>query len=140
MDEFDELLSRVIDKTMRYCLGEENADVVYNHLEGRGVKREEIPMKLEEFSIGLRDLMGNGPNQILGFAPILEETILEALCVQVEISFDKTDSAWFPNRVRKLKEVYNRKRIENQTALGNSSPEPGLSSTHLSMQRIGGES
>lgn len=139
MDEFDGLLLRVIDKTLRYCLGEENADIVYNHLEDIGVKREEIPMKLEKFSIGLRNLMGNSPNQILGFAPIMEETILEALCVQMKIVFDKTDSASFPKRVKELREVYNRKRVENLTAIGISSCEHDASYTQLSIQRMGGE-
>jgi hypothetical protein len=139
LNEFDELLLRVIDKTLRYCLGEANADIVYNYLKQTGVQREEIPMKLEEFSMGLRDLMGNSQGQILGFAPILEETILEALCVEMRIRFDKTNSASFQNRVRELREVYRRKGIENQT-VRISSLERDVSSTELSIERSGGES
>jgi hypothetical protein len=119
-------------------LGEANADIVYNYFKQRGVQREEISMKLEEFSIGLRDLMGNSPSQILGFAPILEETILEALCIEMRIGFEKTNSASFPNRVRELREVYKRKEIENQAARINSL-ERHVSSTQISIERQGGE-
>jgi hypothetical protein len=139
LNGFDELLLRVIDKTLQYCLGEANADIVYNYLKQTGVQREEIPMKLEEFSIGLRYLMGNSQGQILGFAPILEETILEALCFEMRIRFDKTNSPSFPNQVSELRKVYKRKEIENKT-VRISSLERDVSCTELSIEKSGGES
>ncbi|MEM4713107.1 MAG: hypothetical protein QXQ61_00995, partial [Candidatus Bathyarchaeia archaeon] len=54
-------------------LGESGREAVYFHLQNLyGVKKEEIPVKLEEFADGLRKIFGLG-------AAVIEKAIIESL-------------------------------------------------------------
>ena len=106
MDEFDEILVKVIDETVRYCLGEVNALILFGYLAKKSCSLEEAPEKLEVFSEELRNLLGFGRRQIYGAASILEETIAQALCLKLKVSYDEKGPVVFADYVRKLKEVY----------------------------------
>jgi len=54
-------------------------------------------------------LLGDGRGQILGSAPILEETILKLLCFQTGNKYDSNKRGRFADYVRELKEIYNKK-------------------------------
>jgi len=106
LEEFDELLLRVIDKTIRYVFGDINAGIIYDYLGKSGCPIEEIPTKPNQFSVELRNILGSGRGQLLGAAPILEERILEAFCVELKIKFDMQSATCFGDHIKKLRRVY----------------------------------
>jgi hypothetical protein len=105
-DGFDGMLSQAIDKTLRYVLGDINTTVIYSYLDKKGCKSNEIPAKLEEFSTGLRMILGSGRGQILGAASILEETIVENLSTELEICLDNPRLTQFSDNIKKLRKAY----------------------------------
>jgi len=107
--DFDELLVQVTEETIKYCLGEANAIIVWNYLEEQDCPISEIPIKPEIFSEELRNIMGFGRRQIIGAAAILEETILELFCKKLGINFEFEKPTNFPREVKKLREVYKSK-------------------------------
>lgn len=110
MDKFDDLLLQAIDKTVRYVFGDVNADIIYEYLQKNGCALHEIPTKPSAFSIGLRKILGPGRGQLLGTAPILEEAILEALCAELKIKFDRQSATSFADHIKKLREVHSKRR------------------------------
>jgi hypothetical protein len=106
LEEFDELLLRVIDKTIRYVFGDINAGIIYHYLKKSGCPMHEIPTKPNQFSEELRNILGSGRGQLLGAAPILEETILEALCAELKIKVDMQSATCFADHIKKLRRVY----------------------------------
>ena len=113
MDKFDELLVKVIDETTKYCLGEANALILYNYLEKKSCSLDEIPEKLEVFSMELRNVLGFGRRQIYGAASILEETIAQALCLKLKLPYDEKGPIVFADYIRELKKIYCQKTKED---------------------------
>jgi hypothetical protein len=105
MDEFDRLLVKTIDKTIRYVLGNRNALIVYEYLNKVSCPIRETPKKLDLFSKALRDLLGSGRGQILGVPAVLEDAIVEALSSELGLKPDRKSTV-FEDRVRRLKEKY----------------------------------
>jgi hypothetical protein len=135
---FDEFLIEVLDETMRYCLGDRNTEIVYQYLERNGLRKDEIPARLQEFSMELRNIMGTDRGQILGYARILEETILEALCIQMKIKFDNPNFNSFAESVKKLEKIYDVQN-RNQGNLVNASLRPDFCSEKTEATAVGGE-
>jgi hypothetical protein len=106
VNEFDNLIAQVVDETIKYCLGEVNASVIYNYLEERNLPLSEIPKKPELFSAELRNILGFGSRQILCAASVLEETVLELLCKKLEIKLEYQKPVNFPLQLKKLREPY----------------------------------
>ena len=104
---FDDLLAQAVDYTIKYCLGEINANIISDYLQKRNVPISEISNNPELFSEELRNILGFSDRQILGAASVLEETILEVLCRRLGIRLDFKRPVNFPHEVRKLKEEYN---------------------------------
>jgi hypothetical protein len=104
VDEFDKLLLETIDDVLKECLGDANAQIIYNFLEQRSCARLEIPQKIDVFSRELRMLLGSG--SILGSGAILEETILEVLCHKMGATPNVKAPVRFVDCVRKLKKLY----------------------------------
>lgn len=111
-DQFDQILLQAIDKTLRYVLGDINTNVVYNYLERRGYVRERIPRNPNAFSTELRKILGSGRGQILGAASILEETIIEMLCKQLEIKMEIPRPVQFADMINKLRYAYIKRKKE----------------------------
>jgi hypothetical protein len=107
---FNEMLSRVIDKTLRHVFGDVNTGVIYKYLERRGCSLSDIPAKPNEFSAELRNILGTGRGQILGAASILEETIVEALSAELRIDHDRRRPAQFADNIEKLREAYDNRK------------------------------
>jgi hypothetical protein len=118
LDKFDGLLLRVIDKNIRHIFGDINAGAIYDYLEKKGCAFQEIPAKPSTFSMALRKMLGSGRGQVLGAAPILEETILEALCAELKIRFDRQSAASFADHIKKLRKIHNN---EEKTTIKHSS-------------------
>ena len=97
---------KIIDETTKYCLGEVNALILYDYLAKRSCSLDEIPEKLEVFSMELRSIMGFGPRQVYGAASILEETIAQALCLKLKLLYDENGPIVFADYIRKLKRAY----------------------------------
>ena len=112
-NEFDILLVQAIEETIKYCLGETNANVIRNYLEARDLPLSEIPNKPELFSNELRNILGFGSRQILCPASILEETILEVLCKKLGIKADYERPPDFPRQIRKLRNMQKRIVLKN---------------------------
>ena len=108
-DKFDDLLLLSIDETMKYVLGEANTAIIYRYLEANSCSKEEIPQKLELFSSALRDLIGNGPGQMLGTACILEETIAETFAFKLGEIFRERHPFDFVGYINRLKETWSGK-------------------------------
>jgi hypothetical protein len=106
VNDFDKLLVQVAEETIKYCLGDINATIIWNYLEKKNFLSSEIPNKPEIFSEELGNIMGFGRRQILGAAAILEETILEIFCKKLGINFECEKPINFPNQVRKLRDRY----------------------------------
>jgi len=106
MEEFDRVLLKVIDKTIRYVLGERNALIIYNGLEESSCPMQEIPRRLDLFSAVLRNLVGTSRGQMLGASAILEDAIVKELSSELELKREK-ESNVFGERIRRLKERYN---------------------------------
>ena len=117
LQEFDELLVRVIDETIRYCLGDVNALILYDYLERKACPLNEIPEKPEVFSMELRNMLGVGRRQILGAASILEEIIVQALYQNLGIPFENGPVV-FADYVRKLKIYYEGKKEDQLAHVG----------------------
>ena len=105
-NDFDNLLVQVLDETVKYCLEEENASIIYKYLEGRNLPLNEIPNKPELFSEELKKILGFGRGQILCAASVLEKTILEMLCKKLQIKLDCEKPVNFPLQLRKLRSPY----------------------------------
>jgi hypothetical protein len=101
------MLVQVIDEVIRYSLGEINAKIIYDYFKKRNIPLDKIPDNLEFFSIELRRLLGSGRNQILGSAPIIERTILKALCKKLGLECNFEGPVNFAEHVKNLKESYN---------------------------------
>jgi hypothetical protein len=123
LDKCDELLVKVIDETTKYCLGETDALILYYYLEKKSCSLEEIPEKLEVFSLELRTLLGFGQRQIYGAASILEETIAQALCLKLKLTYKEKGPMVFAGYISELKKTYCQKTEEGLCAY--------VGSTHL---------
>jgi hypothetical protein len=111
VDNFDSELLKVIDETIAFCLGEINMHILYQYMERKGVPKQEIPNRLEVFAESLENLVGTGRGQILGAAQILENAILKGLSKRVAIKYDEAVPGYFPEKCRRIKEMYLRTKI-----------------------------
>jgi hypothetical protein len=109
--EFDELLLKAINETLRYVLGDVNAGIIFGYLEKKSCPFSEIPRNLHIFSTALRDLLGGGRGQILGSAPILENAIAEIFCRKLGMEFDKGEFIVFADYIEKLRAAYGDKEV-----------------------------
>jgi hypothetical protein len=108
-EDFDRVLLAIIDKTIKYVLGEQNTLIIYNRLEENSCPMQEIPRRLDLFSTVLRDLVGTSRGQMLGASAILEDAIVRALSSELGLKPEK-ESTTFEERIRRLKERYNNGR------------------------------
>jgi hypothetical protein len=106
MDEFDELLVKSVDKTIRYVVGDQNALIVYDYLEKLSCPLRETPKNLGLFSKAMRNLLGTSRGQILGVPAVLEDAIVQALASELGLKPDEKSGS-FEERIRRLKEKYN---------------------------------
>jgi hypothetical protein len=109
MDEFNELLLKIVDETIRQVVGDYNTLIIYNYLERNSCPIRQIPTKLDLFSLLLRNLLGVGRGQILGASALLENAIVKALSLRLGLKPEE-ESTNFADRIRRLRESYDRER------------------------------
>jgi len=97
-------------------------------LERKKCGLQQISAKPDLFSIELRKILGTGRGQLLGAAPILEEAILETLCNELKIKFERSDGKSFADHIKTIREIC-RNRIVNHSfptqALSSKSADEG---------------
>lgn len=125
MDEFDELLRRAIEETINYIFGDINAQIIFNYLERKGCGLKQVPAKPRLFSAELRNILGTGRGQLLGAAPILEEAILEALCGEIRVKFERFDGKSFSDHIESLRKSYRKRANEGSPPMHVSCPKGG---------------
>ena len=100
MGSLEDLVIRVINKTLNQIFREEGANVIYNFLENKShVKREDISSGTEAFSAGLRELLGSG-------APVIEKSILKNLYHQLGLKFVQKRGHSFSDYIEELRERF----------------------------------
>ena len=115
LEEFDRILVKVIDKTIKNVLGERNTLIIYNRLNESSCAMQEIPRRLDLFSAVLRDLIGTDRGQMLGASAILEDAIVKALSSELGLKPEEESTA-FEERIRRLKERYNNGQSDNSSS------------------------
>lgn len=116
LDHFDSLLLQTIDETIRYCLGETNTELIYNHLEKKHCPQKEIPKNLDIFTTEFENLIGPGKGQILGAAKIMENAMVKAFCAKLEINLSENSPGYFPDQIRNLREIYTQQKANSSEA------------------------
>ncbi len=106
LEPFDDLVLRIVGKTIRCVFGDVNAGIIFGYLEKKGCALDEVATKPHLFSEGLRDILGCGIDMLPGAAPILEAWILESLCVELKVRFSRRSKTSFADRIMKLREFY----------------------------------
>lgn len=115
MDEFEEILLKVIDGTLRYSLGDRTVEVFYKYLRGKGFLFSDIPQNPDFFFNELRKVLESEGNRFrgsvsaLGTVSILERTIIEILCRKLGVKFDAKGPIVFSEWVKRIREA---RRIE----------------------------
>lgn len=90
---FSQILIEATDEGLE-AFGEQTKNVVYYHLEREfGVRKEEIPQKLEEFDKGLKNLFGLG-------GELVETHILKNLYRRLGQTFEAIENRNFQNCIR----------------------------------------
>jgi hypothetical protein len=104
-ETLDNLLLKVVDKTMKQVFTETGTKVIYDFLKNNSrLKREEIAKKPKIFSTGIKKLMGSG-------APVIEKMILKNLYSKLELKLEEKDGYEFSDHIKEL-----RKRLKGRRA------------------------
>ena len=97
IETLDDLLLKALDETLKGVFKEAGTRVIYDCLENNfHLKREEIAVKLEAFSVELGGLLGSA-------APVIEKLILENLFSGLELKFVEKKGYRFSDYVEELR-------------------------------------
>ncbi|MGB9683680.1 MAG: hypothetical protein ACPL1Z_01980 [Candidatus Bathyarchaeales archaeon] len=116
MDEFDQVLLKAIDETLRYSLGEKTIKIFYEYLKRKGFPLSSIPQDPEFFFNELRNVLefeGSRFHNVssLGTVSILERAIIEVLCKKFGVEFNEKGPIVFSEWVEKVREAYSLRRV-----------------------------
>jgi len=96
-ERFDDLLLDAVDEKLKEVFKEAGAEVIYKFLGNKcHLKREEIGEKTEDFSAGLKSLLGSA-------APMIEKLVLKNLCSKLGLRFEEKEGYEFSGYIRELK-------------------------------------
>ena len=99
--EFETLLLKAIDDSLKQVFTENAAQIIYHYLESnQSIKREEIPEKLEAFTEGLTKFFASG-------ARVVENIILTNLSSKIDPKHKIKEDRNFVDYVSELKARYN---------------------------------
>jgi len=103
-EKFNSLLLESIDESVRGVLGEGPLQAMFYSLEKHlGLRREEIPSRLQDFEKGLVDLFDRRP------ASVLIRMIVRNLCSKLEISYYQRSDFDLKTYVEECKRRYEKK-------------------------------
>jgi hypothetical protein len=92
-ETFKQILLEAVEEGL-LTLGESGREAVYFHLQNLyGVKKEEIPNKLEEFADGLRKIFGLG-------AAVIEKAIIKSLYGKIGMKHEERKDYSFLRYIR----------------------------------------
>lgn len=81
-NEFDQLLVKIIDNSLKEVFNENATSAIYKYLENTyALNQKEIPSKLDLFSDGLHNFLSTG-------AYAIEQIILNRLCINLNCPHD----------------------------------------------------
>jgi hypothetical protein len=112
LDEFEEMLLKVIDGALRYSLGDRTVEVFYKYLRGKGFLSSDIPKNPDFFFNELRKVLEfeknrfSGSVSALGTVSILERTIIEIVCRKLGVKFEEKGPIVFSEWVKKVREAH----------------------------------
>ncbi|MEM0096527.1 MAG: hypothetical protein QW660_07845 [Candidatus Bathyarchaeia archaeon] len=116
MEEFDKILVKVIDETLRYSLGDRTVEIFYEYLKRRGFTLSDIPRDPDFFFEELRAVLefedsGMRFRRIsgIGVVSIIERTIVEILCRKFGLEFNEKGPIIFSQWIEKIREAYSMK-------------------------------
>jgi hypothetical protein len=102
METLDNLLLKVVDKTMKQVFTETGTKVIYDFLENNfHLKRKEIAEKTKPFSTGMKKLLGSGE-------PVIEKMILKNLYRRLGLKFEEKKDYEFSDYVKDLRKSLDR--------------------------------
>lgn len=88
---------RMIDDNLLQVFGSSATDTIFLYFDRRnGWSKEDIPSHVDEFIIGLQDLLGIG-------ATSLERLLLKTLCTNLKMNYDPESNVKFATYVQKLR-------------------------------------
>lgn len=89
MERFGELLSEVIDDTIRLVFGEPTSELIYRFVERHALlKREEVGEKIEVFQAFLEKLLGSER------ALIIQAASLKRLCLKLRREYEEVEKCF----------------------------------------------
>jgi len=103
--EFDRVFLEVANDVLRRILGEAAVSIICQCLQKRkGIRWEEIPCRIEEFSSGLNGLLGSS-------AHTLESLMIEHLAQELRLEYYDNPEIGFVDQVRTLRKMFEEKKI-----------------------------
>jgi len=121
LERFDELLLGAIDEVLKFILGDKSARGIYDYLEKRSCTRNEIPLKLEIFSIEMRNVLNDNRSSRFsdgistsGRVIIVERTIAKILCRKIEMEFSEAGPINLPSFISDLRSLYVNESIQKK--------------------------
>lgn len=116
LEEFDKILVKVIDETLRYSLGDRTVEIFYEYLKRKGFTLSDVPRDPDFFFEELRAVLEFEDSGMrfrrvsgIGVVSILERTIVEILCRKFGLEFNEKGPIIFSQWVEKVRKVYNTK-------------------------------
>jgi hypothetical protein len=95
--QFEKLLIKSVDDSLKDTFGEVATEIIYKHLErNHSLKQEEIPKKLEVFIEGLGKFLNSG-------VVVVEGLVLEKLCSNLGLEHPSEEHLNFVDYVTKLR-------------------------------------
>ncbi|MEM4700955.1 MAG: hypothetical protein QXZ51_02295 [Candidatus Bathyarchaeia archaeon] len=120
LEEFDKILVKVIDETLRYSLGDRTVEIFYEYLKRRGFTLSDIPRDPDFFFEELRAVLefedsGMRFRRIsgIGVVSIIERTIVEILCRKFGLEFNEKGPIIFSQWIEKIREAYSMKSSDS---------------------------
>lgn len=98
--KLNDVLTQVIDKTLKQVFKQPGTRVIYDYLEkSQDLKINEITDKPELFSESMRKLLGSA-------SPVIEDLIIRNLYVQLNAEFEGKDGYEFSCYIKELREKH----------------------------------
>lgn len=143
LEEFNEILVKTIDETLRYSLGDRTVEIFYEYLRRKGFNLSDIPRDPDFFFGELRAVLEFEDSGMrfrrvsgIGIVSILERTIIEVLCKRFGLEFNEKGPIVFSEWVEKVREAYATKVAKSR--LGFSSAETEVKTVHEKSQHPSG--
>jgi PAS domain S-box-containing protein len=97
---FDNKLLTVLDDVLKGVFGEETAKTILRHIEkNKSLRREDIPSRIDDFSLGLAELLGQGGR-------VLENQVINLLCSTLGMEYAGKKETEFAEGLRRVRDKF----------------------------------